>query len=1411
MPSSMPTTRGLTLLALLLAFVPAHAQEVRLVSADDHGVTLRIAAPEAVLGPVDREGRAELSARGLRQAHEPGRPLLPFAQALIALPPGATATARVIGGDPEEMREGMKLAIASKPMMQPDVQGLGATPAAEDVPAILDGAWPHAGVEVGEAFTLRRQRIVAVRLMPWRYDAATGQLWSRRSFTVRVDFSGPSAASLALAVVDRHWEPILRNTLLNYEQGRRWRMAASPARERSLFPTQERAGTARAAGTPAFDEDYPEVRVRVDTTGIYALEFDQLSPKGYPDNVPISEVSVHRHEFVEGTSPAYVTIELPIEIVDLNTNGVFDSGDYVQLFVQNWAERSHASLEQRQWGEGERLYVTRLSSRPPLRISARTGWRGATGLTPLTVYPWTQRWERNFAYFREPPDTTVTDRFYWTSFLAYYSRPDTFKFETNHIDTTHTVRFSLLWQGFRNATANVAWAQVKNGSGQFTTIADSLLWFGKDPQFASATLTGSAFSEGNTNTMRIWGKGSSLPPDPATNAGGSIDLDWYEATYWRRTQALRGYLPLNSADAAGTFQVHATGFDGADIRVYDVSDSTAPVRLALDPSHIASGGGGTFTIDFQDSTGAGAPLHYFVVSNPKVIPPERYETVTRRNLAGQVAGDYLLVVPEAFMSAVGPLVALHQAQGMSVVLAPLESVNDEFNGGRPSKYSIKRFVRHAYDHWNTRFLLLVGDGSQDGRHLLNDASLSWVPTPLIRGPVSDVDGSLEIIPSDPWYGWIFDGPEEIAFYATPPIPQIFVGRLPVNTLQEATDVVTKLVGYENLAPDQTWRRRMLLLADDAYSGVTTFGGGGGGNGYCYRDYELRFRQLNQAVQSVIVNDAGLKLSQADVVDLRSYLTTPSLYIVNGPGDTCRTGTTFGNPNAKSILAATFNPELYSRLNAGVLWWNFQGHANQNVLSHEEFWVNTFAQHSAEALLNDNRPFLFSAFSCHANGFAQYNENDPAVGRAIGEELVLTGSNRGAIASWASTGFEVIPASGAYHLNVEMARSMFSNPPHDEVLGNGDRSARVVLGEAIAQTLINYLPSVSPFAFERGVGLTYNLLGDPATRLSIGPAQIMVTANGQPVVDGEPVRLASQGDTLRIEADLVSNVALTSISLEFADGTGTHVLPDTAFTLTPAFPDTASSGLGGRSYHLTYRTSLTNGAFRYTIRTTDRYGVAAKFDIVFEFQTVLEAGGVPIQDDDTVAPDAALTLLVLSPNPLNPATELTLTVDGAPQAFTSAPLRGDVTGRQFVLSWTHAPYAAGRHDVRLSLNGTPAAVHFFQVVGGTRFVNAMAFPNPFEDDLGTRFSFDLQSDASADVLIRVYTAAGHMVYERTESGLLPGYHQLGWDGRDAEGDKLANGVYFYRMVAKTGAATTVYEGRLVKLRKPHRVADTSSTP
>lgn len=1397
--------------AFLAAPLAARGAVLRILSADERGVTVQVTTENwSLAAPDAATGRARIvGVPAARSLAMPGRALLPSYSALLAVPPDARPSLKVVARGAAVTREGVKLVVAGRPAFKPDPDGGPDVPYTEAAdPIVTGGAWPGDEARLGTPASFRGRRLVGVEVMPFQYDEAASRLVAVTSLTVRIDWNRPFGARAQASgggTPDPAFDAAYEKSVLNFEQARAWRSAPAGLAAQPLFA---RPSAALPAALTAFDESEPEVRVLVDSTGIYQLPYDLLAPKGYPAGVPIAEVGVHRHEFLEGQNPPYGTIDVPVEVEDVNANGTFDSGDLIVMYAANWAKRSGASRYQRWWGDADQVFVTRVAG-GGARIPTRAGWRGATGLTPPASYPYTRHYELNGAFmqtFIRTPADTNTDLFHWVQNPRYYSRPDTILFETNDADTSGAATITVNWVG-RSIATHYEWAAVRRGDGLVTSVADSVSWFSLVEQTATATLFGSALSAGRTNAMRLWGKGHSGAPDGTANEIDLVGFNWFDVTYSRAFLALNGVLTFSGPNTGGEYQVHAGRFLADSTRLYDVTDPEHPVRLVLDEAHVVRAA--QLAFDFQDSAAAGQRRSYVAAAisygeptyGPRTPPASSFTTVTRRQLyAATGRPDYLMVVPEAFLSAVQPLVDLRRSQGLEVLVAPAEAVYDEFNGGRHSAIAIQRFTRWAYQQWDSRFLLLVGDGTLDPMHYGPLSGTDWVPTMPLPGPVG-VSQGFEMVTGDPLYGCLTGNCGRTG--GGPILTELMIGRLPVNSLANAQAVIAKVVAYETHAGDESWRRHLLLLSDDAFSGDSF--GGDAYSGYCYHPDEEHFVGLNRKCASIVTRDAGLSLTNAELFNLGDYLANEPT--TTGPLGTCRPS----RSDTQGRTRAAVTPVLLSRLNGGVLWWNYQGHANEHVLTHEDLWKDLGDNPDTDdsfQLTNTGKLFLFSAFSCHANNFgkAQGGPNLGTGGGCVGEDLVALGST-GAIGSWASSCFEVIPRDDSTHINVELARSLFSDPPVDEFVP-GDRGARVVTGEAVQSAMLRYVPTYGQYYGESGIAMTYTLLGDPATRISVGYPQPIVTANDVPVDPALPVRVHTAGDTVRFVADLVSTERLDTLGVYQDTGAGDVPVDAAAYAVTPAFPDTAGGGVfGGRRFRVVYVAQPPARSVTYTFRTRDRDGLQSDFRASLPLESTLRVDGTPIQNGDVVSPLANLSIYVVCPRPLAPAADLALTVNGQPVAFNWTAAPGDTSGREWLLSWPHAEYPIGEYAAVVTVAGGATLLHNFKVQLGAselRVSNLFAFPNPFDND-GTSFTFDLLGPEAADVKVDVYTISGRKLDSWVTQGLSPGYHQIAWDGRDAEGTPLANGVYFYRLSARSpGGLHDEHLGRLVKLRKPRRV-------
>ncbi len=93
-----------------------------------------------------------------------------------------------------------------------------------------------------------------------------------------------------------------------------------------------------------------------------------------------------------------------------------------------------------------------------------------------------------------------------------------------------------------------------------------------------------------------------------------------------------------------------------------------------------------------------------------------------------------------------------------------------------------------------------------------------------------------------------------------------------------------------------------------------------------------------------------------------------------------------------------------------------------------------------------------------------------------------------------------------------------------------------------------------------------------------------------------------------------------------------------------------------------------------------------------------------------------------------------------------------------------------------------------------------YPNPFADN--TYFTFELRGvNPPEEFRIKVYTIAGRLIKEINipPSSLQIGFNKIYWDGRDEDGDEIANGLYFYKIISKQGDEIKTVTQKLAKVK------------
>ncbi|MEA2415025.1 MAG: hypothetical protein QOI58_1682 [Thermoanaerobaculia bacterium] len=236
----------------------------------------------------------------------------------------------------------------------------------------------------------------------------------------------------------------------------------------------------------------------------------------------------------------------------------------------------------------------------------------------------------------------------------------------------------------------------------------------------------------------------------------------------------------------GGAQTSIAGFSSNDIQLVDITDERMPIRVV--PLH-AENGQVTFIAP------PNGPRTILAIASSKLAPPASIIRNEPSSLSTAAGADVVIISHPSFLAALDPLVKLRQSQGLSVIVANIDDVYDEFNYGAKDPQAIRSFLVNA-KRWQTppRYVVLVGDASFDERVYLGLGDFDFVPTKLL---MSD----LLLTASDTWFTDFDDD-------GAPDIP---IGRLSARVAGDVAAEVAKIVAYET--DTQPPSRKVVLVSD----------------------------------------------------------------------------------------------------------------------------------------------------------------------------------------------------------------------------------------------------------------------------------------------------------------------------------------------------------------------------------------------------------------------------------------------------------------------------------------------------------------------------------------------------------------------------------------------------------------------
>jgi hypothetical protein len=635
-------------------------------------------------------------------------------------------------------------------------------------------------------------------------------------------------------------------------------------------------------GKPLFhNREAGDLAVEVKQNGLTALRYEALKTAGFA---------------VDQLDPHTLALEHAGLAVAMEWEGdedaVFEAGERFLFYAQPRFSR---------WTDKDVYFLTR---DPALvqRIGARTGDPAGRP----AGQKWVERvFEKNLLYTPDcncglMPGGRDGDRWVWDILRKPDQTVKSYDFTLPSVSGDQPAQMSLWLIGF-TALFEAPDHQVSvSVNGQY---AGQAVFDGRQAYELQLSLPAGLLKTGG-NTLQL-----SLPGLPGIEVEG-VWLDAFAVRY-AQVDLAQGALSFSGEDGAAA--VYTVG--AADVKVYDISLPDRPERV----SGVQFNG----LTEWGDPTGE-LPRQYLVVREADILLPDGMRPAEL--LTGPEA-DYIIITPKLFKPAAERLAGLRSRLGYRVAVESIESIYDAW-GGQAQPEAIRSYLAQAYSTWQIRpeFVVLMGDGTSDPKQYKASSSVTYIPPFL-----ADVDPLAGETAADNRY---------VCLEGTDNLPEMAVGRLPVNSLEEANTVVDKIIAYELNPYLGSWRQQVSLVADNA-------------------DFAGNFATELEAIGSEFV---------------KFPLTAKRLYYTD-----------------QNIL--TFRQQVLNTWQAGSGLMVYSGHSSIHQWSVDRF----FHLEDVKGLKNANRQPIVLEMTCLTGAFQV--PDLPTL-----DESLVRSADGGAIAVWGSSGF-----------------------------------------------------------------------------------------------------------------------------------------------------------------------------------------------------------------------------------------------------------------------------------------------------------------------------------------------------------------------------------------------------------------------
>jgi hypothetical protein len=783
----------------------------------------------------------------------------------------------------------------------------------------------------------------------------------------------------------------------------------------------------------------------------------------------------------------------------------------------------------------------------------------------------------------------------------------------------------------------------------------------------------------------------------------------------------------------------------AQLTVWDITNSTEPGEIDITNT--------SETIRFALETDT---LRQFIgFDGQEFLSPELIGKIDNQNLhANFETYDFIIIAPEIFMEQAVRLKELHEEMdGMKVIIAEPHQIFNEFSSGSPDPVAIREYAKMLYERSGStpqlKYLLLFGDGSYDPKNRL-DENKNFVLTYQSKQSLKPTSSYV----TDDFFGLMDDNEGVDASGDV----DLGIGRFPVNTLQEAKDVVDKIEHYMRFSSNVqgSWRNDFCFMADD-------------------EDYNLHFYQAD----TILVKDVSRRNKTINI---------NKIYLDSFKQETTSNGYTY--PEA--------NIALNKQINDGALFMNYTGHGGElgwtieRVLQISDInsWTNF-----------DKLPVFITA-TCEFSRF-----DNPHLTSA--GELVLLSPTGGGIALFTTT--RLAFAGVNLTLNKRLYDTLFlSTPGNYPRLGDMIRFAKTPSNTNTKNFHLLGDPALN-IAFPR-----YNIITDSINGNAASNTHDTIFANSTVRISGHISNLNEEGSVVSGFNGEITPVLFDKEVTLMTLGNDPKSFPESFKIQNRRLYEGKVSVVNGKfefTFIVPKDISYEFGPGKISYYASDSTSDAAGY-----YDSFIIGGYDETAENDQIGPDIYLYLndsLFVNGSTIynNPVMYAHLSDQQGINASGSgighdivAVLDGN-TNQSIILNNSFVPdinsYQSG--TVMLPLQNLSLGRHTLQLKAWDMFNNSSSktiefivsdsivmdltevrnYPNPFNDY--TLFSFKHnQYGTELNVQIEIFNFGGQMVrligpIKVSTSGYY--VDPLWWDGTDEGGSKLRPGFYFYKLKAE----------------------------